>query len=158
MIFEEPPGATPIDPDTIAGLKFKHTTTRGELDELEQANIEQGLRWISTRRGGDVLSQDFIRTLHQKLFGDVWDWAGDFRLRATIPGIEPYQIAVQLRVIYLLAKRRSIASRNATARRLKSTNHRAHRARLARYILGKNHSPSEGRFPLEHAAIKSVRP
>lgn len=99
MIFEEPPGATPIDPDTIAGLKFKHITTRGELDELEQANIEQGLRWISTRRGGDVLSEEFIRTLHQKLFGGVWDWAGDFRLRATIPGIEPYQIAMQLRML-----------------------------------------------------------
>lgn len=99
MIFEEPPGATPIDPDTIAGLKFKHITTRGELDELEQANIEQGLRWISNRRGGDVLSEQFIRTLHRRLFGDVWDWAGEFRLRDTMPDIDPYQIAMQLRML-----------------------------------------------------------
>lgn len=99
MIFEEPAGATPIDPDTIAGLKFKHITTRGELDELEQANIEQGLRWIATRRGGDVLSEDFLRNLHRKLFGDVWNWAGDFRLRATMPGIDPFQIAMQLRML-----------------------------------------------------------
>lgn len=35
MILDEPEGATPLDPDEIAGLKFAHVTTRGELDELE---------------------------------------------------------------------------------------------------------------------------
>ncbi len=30
----EPEGATPIDPDERDGLKFKHVTTRGQLDEL----------------------------------------------------------------------------------------------------------------------------
>src|SRR5690606_4411658 len=76
MIFDEPDGATPLDPDEIAGLKFDHITTRGELDELEQANITQGLRWLGRRRGGDVLSDEFIRQLHVRLFGDVWRWAG----------------------------------------------------------------------------------
>lgn len=36
-------GATPLDPDELAGLKFKHITTRGQLDELKQANIVKGL-------------------------------------------------------------------------------------------------------------------
>lgn len=99
MIFEEPPGATPLDPDAIAGLKFKHVTTRAELDELEQANIEQGIRWIARRRNSDVLSEQFIRELHRRLFGDVWDWAGQFRLRETRPGIDPFQIAIQLRML-----------------------------------------------------------
>lgn len=99
-MFEEPEGATPLDPDEIEGLKFKHITTRGELDELEQANITQGLRWLSRRRGSDVLSDDFIRTLHKRLFGDVWAWAGSYRLREKNIGIDPFQITVQLR--YLL--------------------------------------------------------
>ena len=38
-----PPGATPLDPNELNGLKHKHITTRGELDELEQANIQSGL-------------------------------------------------------------------------------------------------------------------
>jgi len=78
-MFEEPVGATPLDPDEIKGLKFKHLTTRGELNELEQVNIQQGLRWLQRRRTGDVLTDEFTRNLHLRLFGDVWSWAGRFR-------------------------------------------------------------------------------
>ena len=49
---DAPEGATPLDPDERAGLKLKHVTTRGELDELEQANIQTGLRHCSFRRHG----------------------------------------------------------------------------------------------------------
>lgn len=47
MTFDESEGATPLDPDEKQGLKFPHITTRGELNELEQANIEQGIAWVS---------------------------------------------------------------------------------------------------------------
>lgn len=43
-VMDYPAGATPLDPDELDGLKYKHVTTRGELDELEQVNIEDGLR------------------------------------------------------------------------------------------------------------------
>jgi len=98
MFINEPEGATPLDPDEMEGLKFRHVTTRRELDQLEQANIEQGLRWISRRRGGDVLTDDFIRKLHVRLFGNVWEWAGQYRLRGKNIGIDPFHIPVQLRM------------------------------------------------------------
>jgi Fic-DOC domain mobile mystery protein B len=98
VIFTEPEGATPLDPDESAGLKFKHVATRGELNELEQANIEQGLRWASRRRGGDVLTDDFLRKLHVRLFGEVWKWAGTFRRTEKNIGIDPLHIATQLRL------------------------------------------------------------
>jgi Fic-DOC domain mobile mystery protein B len=97
-VFREPDGATPLDPDEINGLKFKHVTTRGELDELEQANIEQGLLWLGRRRGGDILTDSFIRTLHIRLFGDVWNWAGTYRLTEKTIGIDPLQIPVQVQM------------------------------------------------------------
>lgn len=96
MMFDESEGATPLDPDEIEGIKFTHITTRGELDELEQANITQGLRWLARRRGGDILTDDFVRKLHARLFGDVWEWAGTYRQREKNIGIDPIQIAVQL--------------------------------------------------------------
>ena len=99
MTFEEPDGATPLEPDELEGLKFPHVTTRGELDELEQANIEQGLAWISRRRGGSVFDDGFIRTLHKRLFGDVWSWAGEYRQTEKNIGIDPIHIAVQLRML-----------------------------------------------------------
>jgi fido (protein-threonine AMPylation protein) len=37
--------------------------------------------------------------MHVRLFGDVWDWAGTFRQRELNIGIEPLQIAVQLRML-----------------------------------------------------------
>ena len=99
MTSEEPDGATPLEPDELEGLKFPHVTTRGELDELEQANIEQGLAWISRRRGGSVFDDGFIRTLHKRLFGEVWSWAGEYRQTEKNIGIDPINIAVQLRML-----------------------------------------------------------
>jgi len=96
--MEYPDGATPLDPNEIGGLKFKHITTRAELDELEQANIESGLRWLERQRG-DVLTYDFAVTLHKRLFGDVWDWAGKFRRTGTNIGVDPIHISVELRVL-----------------------------------------------------------
>jgi len=43
-ITEYPDGAKPLDPDEMEWLRFKHVTTRGELNELEQANIDEGLQ------------------------------------------------------------------------------------------------------------------
>lgn len=97
-MFKEPIGATPLDPDELEGLKFRHITTRDQLDELEQANIEQGLQWLARSRM-DVLTDAFIRTLHKRLFGDVWKWAGTYRLTEKNIGIDPIHIAVQLRIL-----------------------------------------------------------
>jgi len=69
--MDDPEGATPLDPDELEGLKFKHVTTRGQLDHLEQANIQEGLRWLSRRKNADVLNEAFVRELHKKLFGEV---------------------------------------------------------------------------------------
>jgi len=93
---DDPEGATPLDPDELEGLKFKHITTRGELDELEQSNIQSGLLWLERRRSKDILDSQFLRELHQQLFGDVWAWAGTFRTREKNIGIDPIMIGVEL--------------------------------------------------------------
>lgn len=99
MKFREPEGATPLDPDERQGLRFGHITTRAELDELEQANIEQGLAWISRRRRLDIFDDGFVRRLHKALFGDVWTWAGEYRRTEKNIGIDPIHISVQLRTL-----------------------------------------------------------
>ena len=91
-----PEGATPLDPNELDGLKPKHITTQGELDQLEQANISSGLRWLSRQRG-QVLTDDFAIALHKRLFGDVWEWAGTFRKTGKNIGIDPRHIQVELR-------------------------------------------------------------
>lgn len=99
MMFQEPDGATPLDADERQGLKYDHITTRGELDELEQANIEQGLAWAEKRRRFDVFDDVAVRKLHKELFGDVWAWAGEYRQTEKNIGIDPLKISVQLRML-----------------------------------------------------------
>lgn len=99
MSIEYPEGATPLDPDEMEGLKFKHVTTRGQLDHLEQANIQDGLVWLRRYKDSDILNEGFVRELHKRLFGAVWAWAGTFRQTEKNIGIDPVQISVQLRML-----------------------------------------------------------
>ncbi len=44
-----------------------------------------------------MLTQDFICELQKRLFGQVWAWAGTFRKIEKNIGVDPLQIAIQLR-------------------------------------------------------------
>ncbi|MGB3364401.1 MAG: mobile mystery protein B [Thermodesulfobacteriota bacterium] len=98
-MIEYPEGATPLDSDELEGLKYKHITTKGELDQLEQGNIQMGLVWLSRSRNPDLLSEELIRKLHKQLFGDVWKWAGKFRTTGKNIGVDAAQIGAQLRML-----------------------------------------------------------
>ncbi|MEJ8571130.1 mobile mystery protein B [Microbaculum marinum] len=94
---ETPEGATPLDPDEAQGLRFGHVRTQGELNELEQANIQSGLQWLARQRKPDILSDNFVRNLHDRLFGEVWRWAGAYRLTEKNIGVDPVTISVEVR-------------------------------------------------------------
>ena len=91
-----PDGATLLDPDELDGLRYKHITTRGELDQIEQAAITEGLNWLSKQKKIDVLSQAFVLGLHKRLFGSVWKWAGTYRRTEKSISVDPIQIAIQV--------------------------------------------------------------
>jgi len=98
MVMDDPDGATPLDPDELEGLKFPHIETRDELDQLEQQNIQEGYNWLARQRKyKDFISEDFLKALHEKLFGSVWSWAGQFRSSEKNIGIDPIHIPVELR-------------------------------------------------------------
>lgn len=96
-LVDNPEGTTPLEPDELAGLKFKHVSSRGELDQLEQVGITDGLKWLAKQKNPDVLSEAFVLELHKRLFGSVWKWAGTFRRTEKNIGIDPIQLALQLR-------------------------------------------------------------
>ena len=100
MNFEYPDGATPIDLDEAQGLLLPHISTRGELDRWEQDNISEAEAAVFRRRQRDVLTEKYARTLHKKMFGSVWRWAGKFRRSQKNIGIEWIQIPVALRQLF----------------------------------------------------------
>ncbi len=81
---------SPLDEGEKEGLLIVSITTRGELDELEQLNIEKAVEWtLSKKLNKDkILTEDFIKALHKKMFGDVWKWAGEFRKSEKNIGVE----------------------------------------------------------------------
>jgi Fic-DOC domain mobile mystery protein B len=99
--MHEPVGGTILDPDEKDGLLFRHIDTRVELDQMEQINIQQGMLWLLRKRvtAEDLLCESFVRQLHRKLFGQVWKWAGSYRLTEKNIGIAPEQVVVQLRLL-----------------------------------------------------------
>ncbi len=90
-------GATPIDPNEVAGLTLTHITTRGELDRWEQDNIAEALAWLEKQKPRDVLNEGFILELHKRMFGNVWKWAGKFRRTDKNIGVPWFLIATSLR-------------------------------------------------------------
>ncbi len=92
-------GQTPLDEDEKEGLLIKTITTRGELDEFEQLNIEKAIEWTISRKFKPeyILSEKFVKDLHYKMFGDTWSWAGKFRKTNKNIGVDKYIIGVSLK-------------------------------------------------------------
>jgi Fic-DOC domain mobile mystery protein B len=100
-LFDEPAGATPIDPDDAKGLIPTWVATRGDLNNAEQENIAKAIAWTSSRGGphtaAELLTDDAIRNLHRRMFGGVWKWAGTYRQHDTNMGAPWPYIPIQVR-------------------------------------------------------------
>ncbi|TFH38375.1 MAG: mobile mystery protein B [Bacteroidia bacterium] len=91
-------GQTPLEEEEKEELKIKTISTRGELDEFEQANIEKAIEWSlkSNPHHDKILTVDFIKEVHKRMFSEVWGWAGRFRKTNKNIGVDKYQIEVEL--------------------------------------------------------------
>ena len=92
-------GQTPLSEEELNGLKILSISTREELDEFEQFNIEKAIQWTFGKKiqAKDLLSEKFIKDLHKRMFGEIWKWAGSFRTSEKNLGIKSYLIPVQLK-------------------------------------------------------------
>ena len=100
MKIESPVGATPIDPDTLAGL-IPNLTLQRELDEFEANNIAKAVLWAERSRKlkKELLTANGLSLLHQRMFDDTWTWSGQWRTRQTNIGVSPGSILNQLGIL-----------------------------------------------------------
>jgi len=84
-----------------AGLIPSHITTQAELNEWEHDNIIEGERWAFARRRKDLLTAEFLKRLHRKMFGATWKWAGHWRTTEKNIGIAPERIPEAVRQLLL---------------------------------------------------------
>jgi len=99
LVYED--GQTPLSEEEKDGLLIKTITTHGELDEYEQLNIEKAIQWTMRKKlkKENILTEKFIKTLHKKMLGEVWNWAGEFRRSEKNIGVPWIKIGMDLKVL-----------------------------------------------------------
>lgn len=94
-------GQTPLEEDEKVGLLIPTIATRAELDEFEQQNIEEAIQWVLGRplKATTILSEQFVKSLHKRMYGRVWGWAGEFRKTNKNLGVDKWQIPTELKAL-----------------------------------------------------------
>ena len=102
-LFEEPGDATPLEPDERAALRQSWITHRRDLNEAEQENIVKGAAWARrsrSRKPDGLLTVAFAQSLHKRMFGEVWKWAGAYRQTAKNIGIEAHRVPAEMPLLF----------------------------------------------------------
>ena len=89
-------GGTELSEEEREGLIPSYITLRSELNEAEQANILEAEEWAFARKR-DLLEEKLLNTLHKRMYGNVWGWAGNYRNSGKNIGIDAYRIPTELR-------------------------------------------------------------
>ncbi len=95
-LAEQDDASTALSPEEREALIPSYITLRGELNEAEQSNIIEADAWAFSRKR-DVLDEKLLNTLHKRMYGNVWRWAGTYRKTQKNIGIEFYKIPTELR-------------------------------------------------------------
>jgi hypothetical protein len=78
-----PADATPLAEAERHGLRLP-VLTRAELNRAEAENISHAMSWLffSHRRlqPGSVTREAWLKGLHRRMYGQVWAWAGQYRM------------------------------------------------------------------------------
>ncbi|MEY2595312.1 MAG: hypothetical protein RI965_584 [Bacteroidota bacterium] len=92
---------TPLSEEEREGLKLTFISSKKELNEFEQQNIEEAMLWLVRKSlsANNILTQKFICKLHERMFYNVWSWAGKFRTTDKNIGIHHKEINVALKIL-----------------------------------------------------------
>jgi|SRR5882672_605082 len=103
------PGETPLREEDLKDLKLPWIKTREQLNEVEGENIVSAKEWALKSRNAalpGMLSDEYIQSLHKRMYRDVWKWAGKIRhheLQNEFAS-KPSQIRIDLKNAYNDAK------------------------------------------------------
>jgi Fic-DOC domain mobile mystery protein B len=99
MTSERTPGPTPIAASELEGL-IPAISAQADLNDWEATNIIEATQWAFESRASlrsDLLTSEYLKELHRRMFNNIWNWAGKFRLTEKNIGIPSYKIAIELK-------------------------------------------------------------
>jgi fido (protein-threonine AMPylation protein) len=94
-------GNTPLSPEELADL-IPNLATKEELNEWERENILLAREWAISDRTAplQMVSDQYVRKLHEKMFDETWKWAGLYRLTEKNIGVPVHQIRERLMALF----------------------------------------------------------
>lgn len=94
-------GNTPLSPEELADL-IPNLATKEELNEWERENILLAREWATSDRTAplEIVSDQYIRKLHERMFDETWKWAGLYRLTEKNIGVPGAQIRERLVALF----------------------------------------------------------
>jgi Fic-DOC domain mobile mystery protein B len=94
-------GNTPLSPEELADL-IPNLATKEELNEWERENMLRGREWAVGDRTSstDMVSDEYVRKLHKKMFDETWKWAGDYRHTEKNIGVSVHEIRERLMALF----------------------------------------------------------
>jgi Fic-DOC domain mobile mystery protein B len=99
-LLNEPDSGTPLTEEECQGLRLP-VLTRAELNQSEAENISQAMTWLffSHRRlrPETVTQEAWLRRLHGRMYGQVWAWAGQYRMSDRNLGVPYWQVRLDMR-------------------------------------------------------------
>lgn len=90
-------GKTPLSPGELHDL-IPSLATKQELNEWERENILLARAWAIKKRTGpnEMVSDEYVRKLHEEMFGQTWKWAGQYRRTQKNIGVPAHEIRERL--------------------------------------------------------------
>ncbi len=98
-LFDTSDSATPLMPEEMQALIPTYISLRSELNEAEQQGILAAESWAFKTRHKDFLREKFLCELHQRMFKEVWRWAGQYRTTARNIGVDAWQIPSKIKLL-----------------------------------------------------------
>lgn len=96
--------------------EYKWVRKQAELDAVEEEQIALAQVWLMKhpcKSSGEVLDPEWLKTLHGRMLGRVWSFAGHFRTTRLNLGVMPHQVEPELIRGLNLAK--MLIKKNASA-------------------------------------------
>lgn len=86
--------------EELAHLLLPLSTTI-QINDAEAQNIDDAVTWALRRKRklsiDEILTPEWLKALHYRMFGNVWDWAGEYRQIETNIGINWWLIDGEVR-------------------------------------------------------------
>jgi Fic-DOC domain mobile mystery protein B len=94
-------GNTPLSAEELQDL-IPGLATKEELNEWERENILLAREWALRSRVSvrDMVSDEYARRLHQKMFDQTWKWAGKYRMTEKNLGVAFHEIRERLGILF----------------------------------------------------------